>query len=93
MTTINISAISIGVIYHASLITSNSNMTINRLNCDECLCAMFTSPIFSLNCFINNINDVSCQLFSNGIYLGLNSSQMKINLNSTFLLSNKQHST
>ncbi len=77
-------AISVGVIYHASLIGFNSNMTINGLNCDECLCKMFTSPIFSLNCFTNNNDGVMCQMFSDGIYLGLNHSQMKINLNSTF---------
>jgi hypothetical protein len=80
----DISAISVGVIYHASLITSNSNMTMNALNCNECLCTMFTSSIFSLNCFANNNNGVICQLFPDGIYLGLSSSQMEINLSSTF---------
>lgn len=81
----DISTISIGVIYHASLITSsNSSMTISRFNCDECLCTMFNSSIFSLNCTTNNIYSVLCQLFPDGIYLGLSSSQMKINLNSTF---------
>jgi hypothetical protein len=77
-------AISIGVISHASLIGFNSNMTINGLNCNECLCKMFTSSMFSLNCLTNNSDVVICQMFSDGIYLGLNASQMKMNLNSTF---------
>jgi hypothetical protein len=79
-----ISAISVGVIYHASLITSNPNRTINGSNCDKCLCTLFTSPISSLNCLANNSVGVICELFAGGSYLGLNSSQMKINLNSTF---------
>lgn len=78
------SAISVGVIYHASLITSDPNMTINGSNCGECLCTMVTYSMSSLNCFANSSDGVICQLFSDGIYLGLNHSQMKINLNSIF---------
>jgi hypothetical protein len=79
-----VSTISIGVIYNASLITSSSNLTISRQDCNECLCTMFTASILSLNCLITNINSVICQLFSDIIDLGLNSSQIKINSNSTF---------
>ncbi len=75
--------ISVGVIYHASLIGFDSNMTINGLNCDECLCKMFTSSIFSLNCFTTMmVLFVKCFLME--FILVQNHSQMKINLNSTF---------
>jgi hypothetical protein len=65
-----------------------SNVIIYRSKCNQCLCAMFdtstNSSISSLNCFANSSNSVVCQLFVNAAYLGLNSSQMKIDLNSTF---------
>jgi hypothetical protein len=82
--TSGIKAIPVGVVYHGSLITSIPNMTIHGLNCGECLCTMFTSSASSLNCFANNSDGVICQVFLDGIDLSLNSSQLKINLNSTF---------
>jgi hypothetical protein len=80
--------ISVGIISNASLTMSYSNITINASNCGQCVCLMLKSStnltIFSLNC-INNLNiDVLCQFFPNTTYVNLNSSQIKINLNSTF---------
>jgi len=84
----SLNGISVGIISNASLTMSYSNMTINASNCGECVCLMLRSspnfPILSLNC-INYLNvDVLCQFFANTTYANLNSSQMKINLNSTF---------
>ena len=59
-------------------------MIMNGSNCNECLCIMLNSSIYPLNCFTNNSLDVTCQLFPDGMYADLNSSQIKINLDSTF---------
>lgn len=60
----------------------------HALSCNECLCAMFlssmNSSILSLNCVADNNNGVICELFNQTITQNLNSSQIKINLRSTF---------
>lgn len=82
-----IRGISLGFISNASLIIPFSNLTMNGSNCNECLCAMFVSvmnsSILSLNCFVK-LNGVTCQLFTNEIYLSSNSFRIATNSTSTF---------
>jgi hypothetical protein len=83
-----INAIQIGTIYNASLILILSGMTMNASTCDDCLCSMLISTenrsILSLNCFSNDRNSVTCQLFDETTYRYSSFSQMKTDINSTF---------
>ena len=84
-----ISAVSIGVIYNASLMmmSSPSNITISGPLCKECLCAMLmssrNSSIVSLNCYMTNMTNVRYELFTILNYQITLSYQIGINFEST----------
>ncbi len=84
----NINSMRIGIIRNASLLTNCSYLTMNVSTCNECLCTMLNSSqnvsILSLNCHINNISSVSCELFIAATYLNGCSYQMENNFNSSF---------
>ena len=83
-----ISAVGIGVIQNASLMmNSSSTITNNQSTCNACLCAMLmssgNSSILSLNCYINNISSVNCELFTMANYQISPFYKIKINFSST----------
>ncbi len=85
----SISAVRVGIIRNASLmLTVSSNITINRSTCNECVCVTLAitgnSSIVSLNCYINDIYRVVCQLFTMTDYWFSSFYKIETNFNSTF---------
>lgn len=80
----------IGIIYNASLNLSTSSISIieQGSTCNECLCIGFNearnNSILSLNCYTNNSNYVSCQMFTIDMYLRSLFFQMVNDSKSTF---------
>jgi hypothetical protein len=83
-----ISGIHVGTIQNASLINVSSNLTMNALTCNVCLCSMLASTgnlsIVSFNCYTINSTSVSCPLFTTATYLSSSLCRMETSLNSTF---------
>ncbi len=84
----SINSMRIGIIRNASLLTNCSYLTMNVSTCNECSCTMFNSSqnlsILSLNCHINNISSVTCELFTAVTYLNTCFYQMENNSNNIF---------
>jgi hypothetical protein len=83
-----ISAIPVGIIYNASLILSDINITVQASTCKECLCislnATGNNSIVSLNCYTHNGSYVTCQMFTADMYLNSSFFKMITNSNTTF---------
>lgn len=84
----NIRSFGVGIMYNASFTIPYFDTAMNVSSCNQCLCAMFppsmNSSILSLNCIVENPHGIICELFNQTITLASNSSQIKINLRSTF---------
>lgn len=83
-----IGAVPVGLIPNSSLALSSSNITIQQSSCKKCVCMMFnaTSNITfqSLNCYVNDGNNVTCQMFTTDMYLNSSFFQIIGDARSTF---------
>ena len=89
MVVVRVCTLPVGSIDNASFATPNTSMIlINATDCNGCLCAMFTAPIYSsilsLNCISRAAGSVVCELLNSTISPGSTSAQMRVDPKSIF---------